>query len=178
MDSSTKRMGIKTTTRKEERERKSSSASRLLARLLFVPGIVFDFSIDGDLHVQSTVALIWDDVALIVGIFTLRVKNTALAVTVNFSTLFANFTNGVGVVGVRVDVENGVGGVSVVRAGSPGGSCRRIRTRVGSRERSTSNERATDGENYAHSHGGSKDGSHAEWEFRVRAMTRVVDLTW
>jgi len=136
-------------------------APKLLERLLFIPGIVFDLGIDSDLHVQSAIVMIWDDMAIIETIFTLRVKNTALAVTVDLGALFADFTDGVGLVGVRVDVKNGVGGVSLVRASNPGGSCRRMRSRVGSRERTTGNERTADGENDAHSHGSGENGSHA-----------------
>lgn len=108
--------------------------------LLFVPGIVLDFGIDGNLHVESTVGVVWDNMAVVVGIFTLGVKDTALAVTVNLGTLFADLANGVGLVRMRVDVEDGVGGLGGVRASGAGGSSRGVGSRVGSREGTASDE--------------------------------------
>lgn len=146
-------------------------------RLLFVPGIVFDLGIDGDLHVEGTVAVIWDYMAVVVDILTLGIKNTALAVTVDLGTLFANVTDGVGLVWVRVDVEDRVSGLSVVGAGSPGGSRGRMRTGVGSGERTTSNEGTANGENNAHGHGGGENCSHAGADLRVGAVAGVKELT-
>ena len=146
--------------------------------LLFVPGIVFDLGIDGNLHVEGAVAMIWDNMAVIVDIFTLRVKNAALAVTVDLGSRLANFIDGVGLVWMRVDVKNGVGGVSLVGASNPGGSCRRVGTGVGTGERTSSDERTTDGENDAHSHGSGKNGSHAEGKFRACAVAEMTEPTW
>jgi hypothetical protein len=92
----------------------------------------------------------------------LGIKNAALAVAVNLGPLLADLTNGIGLVGVRVDVENRVGGVGGVRAGDSGGGSGRVGTRVGSRERSTSNKRTADRENDSHGHGGGENGSHAK----------------
>jgi len=140
----------------------SSSGSCLLTRLLLVPRVVFDFGIDRNLHVESTVGVIWDNVAVVIHIFALGIQNTALAVTVNLGTLLPNFTDGVSLVWVRVDVENRVGGVDRVRTGGPGSCSGRVGTRVGTRERSASNERTTNGENDAHSHSGRQNSSHTE----------------
>ena len=129
--------------------------------LLLVSRVVFDLGINGDLYVESTVVVIRD-------MLTLGVENAALAVAVNFGALLADITNSVGLVWVRVDVENRVGGVGRVRAGGPGTSSTGVGTRVGTRESSASNERTTDGENDAHSHGSGKNGSHAKLGFGVK----------
>lgn len=142
--------------------------------LLFVPGIVFDLGIHGNLHVEGTVGVIWDDMAVIVDTLTLRVKDATLAVTVDLDALIANVTDRVGLVWVRIDVENRVGGMSLIRAGSSGASCRRMGSGVGSRERATSNERTADGENDAHGHGGGKNGGHAGAGVRVCEVGRRV----
>ena len=94
--------------------------------LLLIPRVIFDFSIYGDLHVESTIVVIRNDVAVIVDIFALGIKNATLGIAVDFGTLFADLTNGVGLVRVRVDVENGVGGVGGVRAGGAGASSSRV----------------------------------------------------
>ena len=123
--------------------------------LLLIPRVVFNFGIDGDLHVKSTVVMI-------LYMLTLGVENAALTVAVNLDTLLANITDGVGLIWVGVDVENRVGGVSRVRAGGSGTGSGGVRTRVRTRESSTGNERTTDGENDAHGHGGGKNGSHTK----------------
>ena len=145
--------GIKTKTWKEGEIKTFSSLDS--NALLLIPRVVFNLGIDGDLHVESTVVMILD-------MLTLGVENAALAVAVNLDTLFANITNGVGLIWVRVDVENRVGGVGRVRAGGSGTSSSGVGTRVRTRESSTSNERTTDGENDAHGHGGGKNGSHTK----------------
>jgi hypothetical protein len=139
-------------------------------RSFLIPVIIFNLSIDRDLDVKSTVIVIRDHMPVIVPIFTLGIKNAALAVAVNFDTLLCNVTDGVRLVWVWVDVENRVGGVSGVRAGGAGATRRRMGSRVGSSERSTVNERPTDGEDDAHGHGRGKNGSHAMEKFRVSAM--------
>ena len=149
----------------------------LLVCLLFVPGIIFYLGIDGDLHVESAGVVILDYTMFVIGSFALGIKNAALAVTVDFSPLLSDVTDSVGLVRMRIDVENRVSGLSVVRARSPGGSCRRVGGGVGSREGTTSDERATDGEDDAHSHGGGENGGHAGVEFRVGAAARVIELT-
>ena len=101
---------------------------------------------------------------------TLGVEDAALAVAVNLDALFADITDGVGLVWVRVDVENRVGSVGRVRTGGPGTSSSGVGTRVGARESSASNERTTDGENDAHGHGGSKNGGHAKLWFRLKIV--------
>jgi len=102
-------------------------------------------------------------VTVVVWVFALGVKNAALAVAVNLDTLLANLTNGIGLIGVGVDVENRVGGVGGVRASHPGGGSGRMGTGVRTRERTTGNERTANGENDAHGHGGGKNSSHAKY---------------
>jgi len=148
----TRQTGIKTKTWKG-REIKTFPSLDSNA-LLLVSRVVFNFGIDGDLHIESTVVMILDNM------FTLGVKNAALTVAVNLDTLFANVTDGVGLIWVRVDVENRVGGVSRVRAGGSGTSSGGVGTRVRTRESSTGHERTTDGENDTHGHGGGENGSH------------------
>jgi len=99
--------------------------------------------------------------AVIVDMLTLGVKNAALGVAVNLDALLANFTKSVGLVGVRVDVKDRVGGMDGVRAAGPGTSSSRVRTRVGTRERTAVDERTANGENDAHCHGCGKHGGHA-----------------
>lgn len=82
-------------------------------RLLLVPRVVFDLGIDGNFHVEGTIVMIRD-------MFALGIENAALPVAVNLDTLLANFTNGIGLVGMGVDVEDRVGGVGRVRASNPG----------------------------------------------------------
>jgi len=106
--------------------------------------------------------------AVLIGMLTLGVKNAALAIAVNLGALLANLADSVGLVWVRIDVENRVGSVGGIRAGGPGSSSGRVGTRVGTRERSTSNERTADGKNDTHGHGGGKDGSHAKLQFRAK----------
>lgn len=171
--SSTQQMGIKTGTCKGGMGGKPRRLSSSSLCSLLVPGIVFDLSIDGNLYVKGTVVVVWDDMTVIVGIFTLRIENAAFAVAINFGALLANLTDGVGLVRVGIDVENGVGGVSGVRAGGAGTSGRRMGCGVGPRERSTGNERAANGENDAHSHGGGKNGGHAKG-----SLESVLRLGW
>lgn len=161
--SSTQQMGIKTGTCKGGMGRKPRRLSSSSLCSLLVPGIVFDLSIDGNLYVKGTVVVVWDDMTVIVGIFTLRIENAAFAVAINFGALLANLTDGVGLVRVGIDVENGVGGVSLVGASNPGGSCRRVGTGVGTGERTSSDERTTDGENDAHGHCRGENSGHTEY---------------
>ena len=107
--------------------------------------------------------MIRDDMAVIIWVLALGVKNAALAVAVNLDALLADLTDGVGLIGMGVDVENRVGGVGGVRAGHPGGSSGRVGTGVRTRERATSNERTANGEDDAHGHGGGKNSSHAKY---------------
>ena len=152
-----------TATREQEGKPRNftPSGSKLFAALFLVPGVVLDLGIDGDLHVESAVVVIWDDMAIVISVLALGVKNAALAIAINLGALLPDIANGVGLVGVGVDVENGVGGLGWVRAGGPGGRSSGVGTRVGTRERSASDERTTDGENDTHGHGGGEDGSHA-----------------
>jgi len=129
--------------------------------LLLVCPVIFDLCGDGDLYVESTI-VIWHDMAIVVWVLAFGVKNAALAVAVNLDALLANLTDGVGLIGVGVNVENRVGGVGGVRAGHPGGSSGSVGTGVRTRERTTSNERTANGENDAHGHGGGKDSSHTK----------------
>ena len=140
----------------------------LLAHLLLIPRVILDLGIDGDFHIESTIVVIWDDVAVLVDMFALGVNNAALGIAVDLDALLTDLTDGVGLVGVRVNVENRVSGVSGVGAGSTGASSGRVGTRVGTRERSTGNERTTDGENDAHGHGGGENSGHAKVRVGVR----------
>ena len=135
---------------------------------LFVPRVVFYLGVDGNLYVESAVVVILD-------VFALGVKDAALAVAVNLDALLANFTDGIGLVRVRVDVENRVGGVGRVRAGDAGASSAGVGTRVGTRESTTSNEGTANGENYAHGHGGGQNGSHARLQFRIKTAPENVN---
>ena len=101
--------------------------------------------------------------AVIVDMLALGVKNAALAVTVNLDALLANLTNGVGLVWVRVDVQDRVGSVGGVRTGDAGGSSGRVGARIGTRERTTRSERTTDGENDAHGHCRGENSGHTEY---------------
>ena len=105
--------------------------------------------------------------AVIVDVFTLGVKNAALAVAVDLDALFADLTNGIGLVGVRVDVKNRVGSVGGDRACGARASSSRVGARVGARERSTGNKRATDGENDSHGHGGGENSGHTKLQIGV-----------
>lgn len=94
-----------------------------MAHLLLVPRVVFDLCIDGNFHVEGTVVVVLD-------VFALGIENAALPVAVNLDALLANFTDGIGLVGVGVDVENRVTGVGRVRACSSGAGSGGVGARV------------------------------------------------
>lgn len=92
-------------------------------RLLLVPRVVFNLCIDGDFYVEGTVIVVLDMLAF-------GIENAALPVAVDLDALLANFADGIGLIGVGVDVEDRVAGVGRVRAGSPGTGSGGVGTRV------------------------------------------------
>jgi len=165
IQSRTQQTGIKTRTQAEGEGEKAGVPQDPSSRQgsLFVCPVILNLCGDGDLDVEGAIVVIRDDMAVVVLVLALGVKNAALAVAVNLDALLANLTDGVGLIGVGVDIENRVGGVGGVRAGHPGGSSGRVGTGVRTRERTTSNERTANGENDAHGHGGGKNSSHTKY---------------
>ena len=135
---------------------------------LFVGIMIVDFGGDSDLHIKATVVMIRDDMMIFEPIFTLRVENTALTVAIKPDILLTDLTDSISLCGIGVDVENRVGGISMVGAGDSGATGGRVGTGVRSSENATSNKRTTNRKDDTHSHCGGENSSHAEEGFRVR----------